>query len=114
MQMLITEDILKNFLKENSADFALVINYSGSLLTSVNVDNDDSIAAMSAAIISMSNKYLEDLEKDSLKQMVIKTASSIVIFAKIDDEKVVVIAANISANLGMILHQSELLAKKLI
>ena len=112
--MLITEDILKDFLKENNAEFALIINYSGSVVTSVNVDNDDSIAAMSSAIISMCNKYLEDLEKDSLKQMIIKTNDSILIFAKIDDEKVVVVAAKTGINLGMILHQSELLAKKLI
>ncbi len=111
--MLITEDVLKEFLIENNADFALVTNYFGEVIVSVNVDHSESIAAMSSAILSMCDKYLEDLEKDSLKQLIIKTTDSIVIFAKIDTSRVVVTIAKTGTNLGIFLHQSELLAKKL-
>lgn len=111
--MLETENILKEFLVQNNAETALITNYFGEVIVSVNVDHSDSIAAMSSAILSMCDKYLEDLEKDSLKQLMIKTTDGIIIFAKINDGKVLILNAKSGGNLGMFLHQSELLAKKL-
>jgi predicted regulator of Ras-like GTPase activity (Roadblock/LC7/MglB family) len=67
---------------------------------------------MSAAILSMCDKYLEDLEKSPVKQLMIKTNDSIIVFSKIDTEKVIVVLANSGINLGMFMHQLELLAKK--
>lgn len=111
--MLINDSILKKFLKENNAEFALITNYFGDIITSVNVTQPDSIAAMSSAILSMCDKYLEDLEKNSLIQLIIKTTDAVIVFSKIDNGTVLVILAKAGANLGMFLHQTELLTKKL-
>ena len=111
--MLITEDVLKKFLEENNADFAIITNYNGAVLSAVNVQYEESIAAMSAAILSMCDKFLEDLEKSAVMQIILKTNDAFIIFTKIDKDKVVLVSAKHGTNIGMILHQSELLAKKL-
>ena len=107
------ENLINNFLLENSVDGALITNYFGEVGLSINIDYNDSIAAMSSSILSMLDKFLEDLEKDSLKQMIVKTNDSTIIFAKINESKVFVVFGKSGINLGIFLHQTELLAKKL-
>ena len=111
--MLITEDILKNFREENNADFASITNYFGEVIAAVNIDNQDSYAAMSAAILSMCDKYLEDLDRQATSQLILKTSDGIIVFSKISVDNVVIVGAKSGVNLGMFLHQSELFAKKL-
>ncbi len=107
------ENLINNFILENNADGALITNYFGEVILSINIEHNDSIAAMSSAILSMCDKFLEDLEKDSLNQMIIKTNNGTIIFAKINESKALVVFGKSGINLGMFLHQTELLAKKL-
>lgn len=107
------ESLINNFLLENSADGALITNYFGEVILSINIDYNDSIAAMSSAILSMCDKFLNDLEKDSLKQMIVKTNNATIIFAKINESKALVVFGKSGINLGIFLRQAELLAKKL-
>ena len=111
--MLINENFLDEFLKKNNAYFALVTNYQGKVVFSKKVSNENSIAAISAAIVAMCDKYVEDLKKTDLKQIILKTVDSILIFEKINQEYILIISLKSEINLGIIMHETELLAKNL-
>lgn len=74
---------LNDFLVSTKSTAALILNGKGKLITSLNLDYGDSIAAMSAAILSMSEKFLIDLEKGSLKQLYLKSAEGVIVGNKI-------------------------------
>jgi predicted regulator of Ras-like GTPase activity (Roadblock/LC7/MglB family) len=111
--MLTTEEIIQEFLKETDSESALVMKFGGLIRLEVNVPHTNSVAAMSDAIISMAEKFLEDLEKGTLKQLYMKTSNGYVVFTKIDDENVVLVFKKSGSNLGMFLHQIDALALKL-
>ena len=111
--MLITHSLLQEFIAESKSDSVVVFDAFGKVIQSENLGFEDSIAAMSNAIISMCNKFLSDLEKQELKQLITKTSDSTIVFTKINSEKSVVVFNNAATNFGMFLHQVDELTKKL-
>ena len=111
--MLITQTLLQEFLTETKADSAIIFDATGVVILAENIDFEDSVSAMSNAIISMCNKFLSDLEKQELKQLIVKTADSTIVFTKINTEKTVAVFINAASNFGIFLHQVDALAKKL-
>ena len=105
--------MLENFLKNSNSELAFIINEYGKIETSLKILNDDSIGAMSAAIISMINKFLDDLESGSMKQIFIKTTDSLVVFNKIDQNNNLIVFSKDAKNLGLFLHSVEELALNL-
>lgn len=105
--------ILENFLKDSNSESVLVIDEKGKLEASVNVSNQESIGAMGAAIISMTAKFLDDLENGIMKQMFIKTTDSLVVFNKIDDNHALIAFSKDGKNLGLFLRSVEELALNL-
>jgi predicted regulator of Ras-like GTPase activity (Roadblock/LC7/MglB family) len=111
--MLTTEAIIHEFLKETDSESALVMKVGGLIKLEVNVPHTNSVAAMSDAIVSMTEKFLDDLERGVLKQLYMKTSEGYVVFTKIDDENIVLVFKKSGSNLGMFLHQIDALAIKL-
>ena len=68
---------------------------------------------MSNAILSMCDKFLEDVEKGSLKQVFLKTTTNIIVFNKITDTLALVVFSRLGTNLGLFLHKVEELAADL-
>ncbi len=106
-------EILETFLKDSNSESALVINNSGSIVVSLNVEHDNSICAMSTAILSMCSKYLEDLESGTVKQIYIKTTDSLIVFNKIDENNTMIVFSKDGKNLGLFLRNVEETANKL-
>lgn len=111
--MLKTEVIIQEFLKETDSESALIMKVGGLIKLEVNVPHTNSVAAMSDAIVSMTEKFLEDLEKGTLKQLYMKTSEGFFVFTKIDEENLVLVFKKSGSNLGMFLHQIDALALKL-
>ena len=107
------EKYITDFLTNNNVQSALITNKAGDVIFAINLTHDESIAAMSSAIVSMCTKFIEDLEKDRLKQMLLKTGGGLVIFSIINNDEVLVVFADEGANIGMFLHQADILAQKL-
>lgn len=105
--------ILNNFLVETKASAALILNGKGKLITSLNLDYSDSIAAMSAGILSMSEKFLIDLEKGSLKQLYLKSSDGVVVGNKISGSNFVIAFSREGSNLGILMHSTEELSTEL-
>lgn len=105
--------ILNKFLIDTKASAALILNGKGKLITSLNLDYSDSIAAMSAAILSMSEKFLIDLEKGSLKQLYLKSSDGVVVGNKISGSNFVIAFSKEGSNLGLLMHSTDELSVEL-
>lgn len=105
--------ILNKFLVDTKASAALILNGKGKLITSLNLDYNDSIAAMSAAILSMSEKFLIDLEKGSLKQLYLKSSDGVVVGNKISGSNFVIAFSKEGSNLGLLMHSTDELSVEL-
>ncbi|MEO6178086.1 MAG: roadblock/LC7 domain-containing protein [Flavobacterium circumlabens] len=105
--------ILNDFLVNTKSTSALILNGKGKLITSLHLDYGDSVAAMSAAILSMSEKFLADLDKGSLKQLFLKTADGVVIGNKISGSNFVVAFSKDGSNLGLLMRTTEELSTEL-
>jgi predicted regulator of Ras-like GTPase activity (Roadblock/LC7/MglB family) len=104
---------LNDFLLNTKSSAALVLNGKGKLITSLHLDYGDSVAAMTAAILSMSEKFLADIEKGSLKQLFLKTSEGVVIGNKINASNFVVAFTKDGSNLGLLMRTTDELSAEL-
>ncbi|MEG0850370.1 roadblock/LC7 domain-containing protein [Flavobacterium plurextorum] len=104
---------LNDFLTSTKATAALILNGKGKLITSLNLDYGDSVAAMSAAILSMSEKFLLDLEKGLLKQLYLKTSEGVVIGNKISGTNFVIVFSKEGSNLALLMRSTDELSSEL-
>ncbi|KFF04823.1 roadblock/LC7 domain-containing protein [Flavobacterium reichenbachii] len=105
--------ILNDFLVDTKSTSALITNGKGKLITSQNLDHGDSIAAMSAAILSMSEKFLIDLEKGALKQLYLKTSEGVVVGNKISGTNFLVAFSREGSNLALLMRSIEEVSSQL-
>lgn len=106
--------ILNEFLIQTKSSSALISGAKGKLITSLHIDYSDSVAAMSDAILSMSDKFLTDLAKGALKQLYLKTTDGgVVVMNKINNSHSVIVFSNDGSNLGLFLRNIDELATKL-
>lgn len=98
---------LNDFLVNTKSSAALILNGKGKLITSLNIDYGDSVAAMSAAILSMSEKFLIDLDKGLLKQLFLKTSEGVVIGNKISGSNFIIAFSKDGSNLGLLMRSTE-------
>ncbi|QOG03412.1 roadblock/LC7 domain-containing protein [Flavobacterium sp. MDT1-60] len=104
---------LNDFLVTTKSTSALILNGKGKLITSLHLDYGDSVAAMSAAILSMSEKFLIDLDKGSLKQLYLKTSDGVVIGNKISGSNFIIAFSKEGSNLGLLMRSTDEVSIKL-
>lgn len=105
--------ILQDFIDDTKDYGALVINSKGEVMNVISIENDNSVAAMSAAILSMCNKFIEDLEKGLLKFMVLRTTEGRVVMYKVNIEKTLIAFTKNDVSIGFLLLNIEQTAVKL-
>ena len=91
----------------------MILDAKGKLITSLDLNYSDSVAAMSAAILSMCDKFLSDLEKGTLKQLFLKTTEGVIIGNKINSSNFIIVFSEDGTNLGLFMHKTEELATDL-
>ena len=99
--------IIDKFVEEIGADAVLLFDNNGKVIYSKNFDNVDSIGAMSNAIASMTQKFLEDALLETLSQITIKSSNSTIIMTKITDNYYSAVFAPKNINIGILLHKLE-------
>jgi predicted regulator of Ras-like GTPase activity (Roadblock/LC7/MglB family) len=104
---------LNDFLVNTKSSAALILNGKGKLITSLHLDYADSVAAMSAAILSMSEKLLIDLDKGALKQLFLKTSEGVVIGNKISGTNFLIAFSRDGSNLGLLMRSTDEVALEL-
>ena len=101
------EAILQELIKNSGLDGAVLVSADGLPISSVLKPGieEDRVAAMSAAILSLGEKVSEELQKGLLEQITIKGVDGYVILTGIGQDAVLTVLASNTAKLGLLLME---------
>ncbi len=101
------ESILQELIKNSGLDGAVLVSADGLPISSALKPGieEDRVAAMSAAILSLGEKVAEELQKGLLEQITIKGEEGYVILTGIGQDAVLTVLASNSAKLGLLLME---------
>ncbi|SHK46596.1 roadblock/LC7 domain-containing protein [Thermocrinis minervae] len=99
--------ILQELIKNTGLEGAALVSADGLPVSSVLKPGleEDRIAAMSAAILSLGERVAEELEKGGLEQITVKGHNGYVILTGIGSDAVLVVLADNNAKLGLLLME---------
>lgn len=109
------EDLLKDLVRDTGADGAVLVSPDGLAIASALPQEieEDRVAAMGAAILSLGERVAMELEKGELEQLYVKGSKGYVIFTGIKDFAVLGILAPPTIKLGLLLMEIKKVMKKL-
>jgi predicted regulator of Ras-like GTPase activity (Roadblock/LC7/MglB family) len=108
-------DVLNAVIRDSGAEGAVLVSPDGLAIASVlppNVD-EDRVAAMGAAILSLGERVASELEKGELEQLYVKGTKGYMIFTGIKDLAVLGVLAPADAKLGLLLMEIKRAAKQI-
>jgi hypothetical protein len=108
-------ELLEEFIRNSGAEGAVLVSVDGLAIASVlpNTADEDRVAAMGAAILSLGERVASELNKGNLDQLYIKGSTGYVIFTGIKDVAVLGVLAPVNAKLGLLLMEIQRTIKKL-
>jgi hypothetical protein len=108
-------EVLGEFIRDSGAEGAVLISVDGLAISSVlpSAADEDRVAAMGAAILSLGERVTSELKKGNLEQLYIKGSTGYVIFTGIKDVAVLGVLAPVNAKLGLLLMEIQRTIKKL-
>ncbi|MGC8941481.1 MAG: roadblock/LC7 domain-containing protein [Sulfurihydrogenibium sp.] len=107
--------VLEELIKDSGAEGAVLISVDGLAIASIlpASADEDRVAAMGAAILSLGERVTSELDKGILEQLYIKGSTGYVIFTGIKDVAVLGVLAPSNAKLGLLLMEIQRAIKKL-
>ena len=109
------KEILQNIVIDARAEGAILVSPDGLAIASAlpaDVD-EDRVAAMGAAILSLGERVTSELEKGDLEQLYVKGNKGYMIFTGIKDLAVLGVLAPSDAKLGLVLMEIKRATKKI-
>lgn len=108
-------EILNELIKGTDAEGAVIVSSDGlSIASELRSSRDeDRIAAMSATILSLGEKFSSELERGVLEQLYIKGTDGYVLFKGISDFAVLGLIVSNDTRLGMLFLQMKIAAEKI-
>ncbi|MCS7262787.1 MAG: roadblock/LC7 domain-containing protein [Aquificaceae bacterium] len=99
--------VLQELIRNTGLEGALLVSADGLPIASVLKPGmeEDRIAAMSAAILSLGERVSEELAKGTLEQITVKGHDGYVILTGVGKEAVMVVLADNNAKLGLLLME---------
>lgn len=109
------EDILKDLVRDTGAEGAILVSPDGLAIASILPPDveEDRVAAMGAAILSLGERVATELDKGELEQLYVKGTKGYVIFTGVKDFAVLGILAPPTVKLGLLLIEIKRAIKKL-
>ena len=109
------EDILKDLVRDTGAEGAILVSPDGLTIASILPPDveEDKVAAMGAAILSLGERVATELNKGELEQLYVKGTKGYVIFTGVKDFAVLGILAPPTVKLGLLLIEIKRAIKKL-
>jgi predicted regulator of Ras-like GTPase activity (Roadblock/LC7/MglB family) len=113
--MAIRSVLLEELIRDSGAEGAVLISVDGLTIASAlpSSADEDRVAAMGAAILSLGERVVSELKKGELEQLYIKGSTGYVIFTGIKDVAVLGVLAPVNAKLGLLLMEIQRTIKKL-
>ncbi len=108
-------EVLNTVIRDAGAEGAVLVSPDGLAIASVlpaNVD-EDRVAAMGAAILSLGERVATELDKGELEQLYVKGTKGYMIFTGIKDLAVLGVLAPADAKLGLLLMEIKRAAKQI-
>ncbi len=101
------EKILQELIKSSGLEGAVLVSADGLPISAVLKPGieEDRVAAMSAAILSLGEKVTEELQKGNLEQITIKGEEGYIILTGIGQDAVLTVLASNAAKLGLLLME---------
>ncbi len=109
-------DILHNLMSTNSSIEGVALVTSDGLMISSHLTEDmdeDRISAMSAALLSLSERAVEELGKGVPEQVTLKGSNGYIVLTSAGEEAVLTVTTNVSAKLGLVYMDIKHAAKAL-
>ncbi|WP_456399592.1 roadblock/LC7 domain-containing protein [Persephonella sp.] len=108
-------EVLQTVVRDSGSEGAILVSTDGLAIAAVlpeDVD-EDRVAAMGAAILSLGERVTAELEKGELEQLYVKGSKGYMIFTGIKDLAVLGVLAPSNAKLGLLLMEIKRAAKKI-
>jgi len=109
------DEILQAVVRDAGAEGAVLVSPDGLAIASVLPEgiDEDRVAAMGAAILSLGERVTTELNKGTLEQLYVKGSRGYMIFTGIGDLAVLGILAPSNAKLGLLLMEIKRAAKQI-
>ncbi len=109
------DEILQAVVRDAGAEGAVLVSPDGLAIASVLPEgiDEDRVAAMGAAILSLGERVTTELSKGTLEQLYVKGSKGYMIFTGISDLAVLGILAPSNAKLGLLLMEIKRAAKQI-
>ena len=109
------EDVLQELVKSSGIEGAALVSMDGLPIASVLPPNaeEDKIAAMSAALLSLGERVVEELAKGKLEQITIKGNHGYIILTGVGQDAVLTTLTGEEAKLGLIYMELKKAQQKL-
>ena len=108
--------ILHNLISTNSSIEGVALVTSDGLMISSHLSaemDEDRISAMSAALLSLSERAVEELEKGTPEQVTLKGSNGYIVLTSAGEEAVLTVTTDVSAKLGLLYMDIKRAAKDL-
>jgi predicted regulator of Ras-like GTPase activity (Roadblock/LC7/MglB family) len=101
------EEVLQNLIKGSGLEGAVLVSADGLPISAVLKPGieEDRVAAISAAILSLGERVSEELQKGILEQITIKGEEGYIVLTGIGQDAVLTVLASNEAKLGLLLME---------
>jgi len=109
------ESLLQELVRATGVEGASLVSMDGLPIASVLPPDaeEDKVAAMSAALLSLGERVVEELKKGTLEQITIKGDQGYIILTGIGQEAVLTTLAGANAKLGLVYMEIKKIQEKL-
>lgn len=101
------DKIILSLVENTNSESAILVNYEGLTIASVNTKNEDRIAIMIASLHSMGEKFSNDLEKGDIHQFYIKTDTGYLLLKDVNKNTILGLVAKDETQLGLLMMYLE-------
>ena len=95
--------ILQELLTETESDAVILANSDGLPLEAINTVDDNRIAALTASLQSMTDRFVENFERGKSDQVIIEAKGSYIIIKRVNDNLQLMLLSGENSKLGLLL-----------
>lgn len=95
--------ILQELLTETESEAVILANSDGLPLEAINTADDNRIAALTASLQSMTDRFVENFNKGEANQVIIEAGGSYIIIKKVNENLQLMLLSGKKSKLGMLL-----------